>query len=78
VGDTFEEAERLAQRAVAGSSWELDKARYLHTLGWIYVRQQRYDEAVVVLEDAADLATVEGEVVIQDIVKHLEDARRAR
>jgi len=78
LGGSLDEAERLAQRAIAGSSWDIDTARYLHTLGWVYYQQQRYDEAIATLEEAADLAVVEGEVVIRDIVQHLEDARQAR
>lgn len=76
--DRLPDAERLAQRAVAGAEDDLQKARHLHTLGWIYYQQERYDEAVATLEEAATLATVEGEVVYEEIVEHLEEAKGAR
>ena len=76
--DRLADAERLAQRAVAGAEDDLEKARYLHTLGWVYYQQERYDEAVATLEQAAALATVEGEVVYEEIVEHLEEARGAQ
>jgi tetratricopeptide (TPR) repeat protein len=76
--DHLADAEQLAQRAVAGAEDDLEKARYLHTLGWIYYQQERYDEAVATLEEAATLATVEGEVVYGEIVEHLEEAKGAQ
>jgi tetratricopeptide (TPR) repeat protein len=72
------EAERLARRAVAGAKGELDQAVYLGTLGWIYCEQGRYGDAVATLEEAAALATVEGEVIYEDIVEYLEEARAAQ
>jgi len=74
----LDEAEQLAQRAVAGAEGDMERARYLHTLGWVYYRQERYEEAVVALEEAAALATVEGEVVYGEILEHLEEARAAQ
>jgi tetratricopeptide (TPR) repeat protein len=76
--DRLSDAEQLAQRAVAGAEDDLQKARYLHTLGWVYYQQERYDEAVTTLEEAAALATVEGEVVYGEIVEHLEEAKGAQ
>jgi tetratricopeptide (TPR) repeat protein len=76
--DRLSDAEQLAQRAVAGAEDDLEKARYLHTLGWVYYQQERYDEAVSTLEEAAALATVEGEVVYGEIVRHLEEAKGAQ
>jgi len=76
--DRLADAEQLAQRAVAGAEDDLQKARYLHTLGWVYYQQERYDEAVATLEEAAALATVEGEVVYGEIVEHLEEAKGAQ
>jgi tetratricopeptide (TPR) repeat protein len=73
--DRLPDAEQLAQRAVAGAEDDLQKARYLHTLGWVYYQQERYVEAVATLEEAAALATVEGEVVYGEIVEHLEEAK---
>jgi tetratricopeptide (TPR) repeat protein len=75
--DRLVDAEQLGQRAVAGAEDDLEKARHLHTLGWIYYQQERYNEAVTTLEEAAALATVEGEVVYGEIVEHLEEAREA-
>jgi len=71
----LDEAQQLAQRAVAGAEDDLERARYLHTLGWVYYRQERYEEAVATLEEAAALATVEGQVVYGEILEHLEEAR---
>jgi tetratricopeptide (TPR) repeat protein len=76
--DRLSDAEQLAQRAIAGAEDDLEKARYLHTLGWVYYQQERYDEAVATLDEAAALATVEGEVVYGDIVEHLEEAKGAQ
>ncbi len=70
------DAERLAQRAIAAAQDDLSKARYLHTLGWIYYEQGRYADAVAALEEASALATVEGRVVYGDITRHLEEARQ--
>ncbi len=74
----LDEAEQLARRAVAGAEDDLERARYLHTLGWVYYQQERCEEAVAVLEEAAALATVEGEVVYGEILEHLEEARAAQ
>jgi len=72
--DNQGEAERLALRAVAGAEKDFEKARYLYTLGLVYYQQNRYDEAVAALEEAARLATVEGEVVYGEILALLSDA----
>ena len=71
------EAEQLAQRAVDGAEDDLEKAHYLHTLGWVYYQQERCEEAVATLEEAAALATVEGKVVYREIEEHLEEAKAA-
>lgn len=76
--DNLDEAERLAQRAVAGAEGDLEKARYLHALGWVYCQQGRHEEAVAVLEQAATLATVEGDVAYGEISELLEDVRGAQ
>jgi hypothetical protein len=65
----------MAQRAAGGAEGDLEKARYLHTLGWVYYQQERYAEAVDRLEEAAELATVEGQVVYGEIVEDLEAVR---
>jgi tetratricopeptide (TPR) repeat protein len=72
------DAERLAERAIAAAGSDLEKACYLHTLGWVYRHQGRYEEAIAALEEAARLATVEGKVVYQEIATHLEDVRASR
>ncbi len=76
--DHLAEAEQLAQRAVAGARGDLERARYLHTLGWVYYQQGRYDEAAATLEQAAGLATVEGEVPYREILEHLEEVWAAQ
>jgi tetratricopeptide (TPR) repeat protein len=72
------EAEGFAKRAIEGAEGDLAKARYLHTLGWIYYEWGRYGDAEAALEEAASLATVEGKVVYKEIVEHLEEARKAQ
>lgn len=76
--DHLDEAEQLAQRAVDGAKDDLERASYLDTLGWVYYEQGQYEEAVVALEKAAALATVEGEVIYSGILEHLEEARAAQ
>lgn len=71
------EAEQLAQRAVAGARTELERARYLDTLGWVYYQEGRYEEAEAVLVEAVHLATVGGVVVYRDILDHLDTVREA-
>lgn len=72
------EAEQLAQRALARAEDDRERARYLDTLGWVYYKQERYEEALAVLEEATALATIEGEVVYGEIVEHLEEVEEAR
>jgi len=76
--DNLAEAEQLAQRAIAGAEDDLEQARYLHTLGWVYYQQGRYEEAAATLEEAAGLATVEGEVPYREILEHLEEVWAAQ
>jgi tetratricopeptide (TPR) repeat protein len=76
--DHLDEAERLAQRAIAGAEGDFEKARYLHTLGWTYFQQRRYEEAAATLEQAAALATVEGQVAYREILEHLEQTQAPR
>jgi len=75
--DHLDKAAQLARRAVAGAEEDLEKARYLHTLGWVYYKQGRYEEAAATLEEAAKLATIEGEVVYGEILEHLEEVEAA-
>ena len=76
--DRLYEAEQLAQQAVAGTEDDLEKARYLDTLGWIYYQQGHLEQAITTLEEAAALATVEGEVIYSEILEHLEEVRAAQ
>lgn len=70
-------AARMAQLAVNGAKGDLEKALYLDTLGRIYYDQKRYEEAVTALEQAAELATVEGQVIYAEIPGYLEEAKKA-
>ncbi|MDY7078831.1 MAG: tetratricopeptide repeat protein [Chloroflexota bacterium] len=76
--DRLYEASQLAQQAVAGARDDLERARYLHTLGWIYYQQGYRELAVTTLEEAVALATVEGEVVYSEILARLEEVRAAQ
>jgi len=76
--DHLAEAEQLAQRAIAGAQGDLERAAYLDTLGWVYYEQGRYEEAAATLEEAAELATVEGEVAYGEILEHLEEVWAAQ
>jgi len=73
--DHLAEAAQMAERAVDGAGNDLERARYLHTLGWVYYQQDRLPEAISALEQAAALATVEGEVVYGEIPVHLQQVR---
>jgi Tfp pilus assembly protein PilF len=73
--DHLYEASQLAQQAVEGATGDLQKARYLDTLGWLYYLQGYRDQASATLEEAVTLATVEGEVVYGEILDHLERLR---
>ncbi|HDQ73959.1 MAG TPA: tetratricopeptide repeat protein, partial [Chloroflexi bacterium] len=69
------EARQLAQQAVDRAPTDLDRARYLFTLAWI-TYQQNYDEqAIAILEEAAALATIEGEVIYEQIPALLEEIK---
>ena len=56
----------------------MERARYTHTLGWIYYQQGYLEQAITTLEEAAALATVEGEVVYNEILEHLEEIKAAQ
>ena len=73
--DRLYEASQLAQQAVAGAQDDLEKARYLDTLGRIYDLQGDRDQAMTTLEEAAALATIEGEVVHDEILEHLQEVK---
>ena len=73
--DHLFEAGQLAQQAANGAKDDLEKARYLDTLGWVYYLQGYRDQAITTLEEAAALATIEGEVIYGEILDHLERVR---
>ncbi len=73
--DRLYEAEQLARQAVDGAKNDLDKARYLDTLGWILYQRDYFDKAIATLERAAALATVEDQVVYGEILEHLEEVK---
>jgi len=68
-GERLFEAEQLARQAIARAETPLERARYLYTLAWVYYRKQLYEEALRTLEEAAALATIEGQVVYREIVE---------
>jgi len=78
LNDSLGEAEALALRAISEATGDLQKARYLYTLGWIYYRQAMYAEAETALSESAELATVDGQVAYPDIVTLLDQVRDAQ
>ncbi|MCX7682636.1 MAG: tetratricopeptide repeat protein [Anaerolineae bacterium] len=68
-GDRLFEAEQLARQALAKARQPLEKARYLYTIAWAQYRQNRYEEALQTLAEAAALATIEGQVVYTEIIE---------
>jgi tetratricopeptide (TPR) repeat protein len=69
------EAEQLAVYARNWAKTPIQEAVALHTLGRIYLQQNRMDEARQALTEAADLVTSEGRVVLAGLVDDLERAR---
>ena len=51
----LDQALKLAQRAVESSSDDENYGSYLDTLGWIYYKQDKYKDALPILEKAAAL-----------------------
>ncbi|MBN1260401.1 MAG: hypothetical protein JXB35_06935 [Anaerolineae bacterium] len=74
VPERLVEAERLVQQALNWATWDLEKAYALHTLGRIYLAQERKEDAKVVLAEASDLANVDGQVGIFDLITDLDRA----
>ncbi len=68
------EAEQLAQQALNWTTWSMDEARALHTLGRVYLAQNRREDALEVLAQASDQATVDGAIALPEL---LEDFDRA-
>ena len=73
--DRLFEAAQLAQQAIAGAQDDLEKARYMYTLAQIYYQQRYSDQAITTLEEAAALATIEGEVIYKEIAEYLEEIK---
>ncbi len=71
------EAQQLAQQAAERATTDIDRARYLYTLAWITYRQNYHERAIAILEEAAALATVEGEIVYDEILELLEEIETA-
>ena len=68
------EAEQLGNYAIQWARNDVERARALHTLGKIYLAQNRKDDAQNVLVQAADLTTYEGQVLLGGVVEDLERA----
>lgn len=73
--DHLFEAAQLAEQAIAGARDDLEKARYMLTLGQVYQQHGYHDRAITTLEEAVVLATVEGEVVYDEITEYLEEIK---
>ena len=76
--DHFEErlgeAERIAQQAQNWATWSVDEARAVHALGRVYLAQGRKEAALETLARASDLARVDGEVAIPEIMTDFDRA----
>lgn len=68
------EAERLAQQAQNWAQGDLQQAIALHTLGRVYLAQNRKEDAKQVLSQAADLATADGKIALPELAKDVERA----
>lgn len=68
------EAEQLAQQALNWATWSMDEARALHTLGRVRLVQGRREDALEVLAQASDQATVDGAVALPELVEDFDRA----
>lgn len=69
------EAEQLALSAVGQwATSPLERARGLHTLGRVYLALERKQDAFDALSQAADLATLDGDIVLGGLADDLERA----
>lgn len=68
------EAEQLGHYAIQWARNDLDRARALYILGHVYLSQDRKEEAIEVLTEAADLTIYEGQVLLSGVVEDLERA----
>ena len=71
-GERLDEALGMARRAVDANP---QSPSYLDTLGWVYFKMKRFDEAAATLRGAAEAA---GPSVSATILEHLGDAEAAR
>lgn len=69
------EAEQLAIYARNWAENEIDKAVALQTLGRVYLEQGRLSEARGVLAEAAEMATVNDEILLADLAEDLAKAQ---
>ena len=68
------EAEQLSNYAIQWARGDVERARALHTLGNVYLAQDRKEEAKMVLAEAADLMTYKGQVLLSGVIEDLERA----
>lgn len=74
VPERIVEAERLVLQAQNWATWDFQQAQALHTLGRIYLRQGRSEEAQQVLTRAENLAWVDGRVALMGFLEDLDRA----
>lgn len=74
VPERIVEAERLVLQAQNWTTWDLQRAQALHTLGRIYLEQGRNEEARQALVQASDLALVDGQISLPDLSADLDRA----
>jgi len=72
VPERITEAEYLVQQAQSWARWDIQKAQALHTLGRIYLAQDRKEDAKTVLGQAAELAMVDGKIGLPELVTDLD------
>jgi len=68
----FGEARELAQRALTNAETELDQAKARRTLGWIAYQEGDVDAAQEQLQEAIELATIDGVLVYPEMEDDLE------
>lgn len=74
VPERVVEAEHLILQAQNWAEWDIQQAQALHTLGRIYLAQERKEDAARVLAQAAGLATVDGRVGLPGLVEDMDRA----
>jgi tetratricopeptide (TPR) repeat protein len=74
VPERLGEAEQLVQRALNWTTWDIEEAQALHTLGKVYLAQGNKEQAAEVLAEASGLATVDGQVVLPGLIEDLDRA----